>query len=107
SPKRAPTFSIICWCSGPIAASARPRCGRRWRGAKASPGSPRRRPAATIPEERSFMAYDPDNVFARILRGEIPCTKIYEDEHTLAFQDISPQARIHALVIPKGTYVSM
>ena len=53
------------------------------------------------------MAYDPDNVFARILRGEIPCTKIYEDEHSLAFQDIKPQAKTHALVIPKGAYVSM
>jgi histidine triad (HIT) family protein len=53
------------------------------------------------------MAYDPNNVFARILRGEIPCKKIYENDHVLAFHDINPQAKIHALVIPKGAYVSM
>jgi histidine triad (HIT) family protein len=52
------------------------------------------------------MAYDPNNVFAKILRGEIPCNKIYEDEHVLAFKDIRPQAKIHVLVIPKGAYVS-
>lgn len=53
------------------------------------------------------MAYDPDNVFAKILRGEIPCKKVREDEHTLAFHDINPQAPVHVLVIPKGAYVSM
>jgi histidine triad (HIT) family protein len=53
------------------------------------------------------MAYDRDNVFARILRGEIPCNKVYDDEHVLAFHDISPQAPIHILVIPKGEYVSL
>ncbi|MGP1394051.1 MAG: histidine triad nucleotide-binding protein [Inquilinaceae bacterium] len=53
------------------------------------------------------MAYDPDNVFARILRGEIPCSKVYEDEHVLAFNDISPRAPVHVLVIPKGPYVSL
>lgn len=53
------------------------------------------------------MAYDPNNVFARIIRGEIPCKKVYEDEHTLAFHDINPQAPTHILVIPKGPYVSM
>jgi histidine triad (HIT) family protein len=52
------------------------------------------------------MAYDNDNVFAKILRGELPCTKVYEDEHVLAFQDIAPQAPTHVLVIPKGAYVS-
>lgn len=52
------------------------------------------------------MAYDPNNVFARILRGEIPCKKVHEDEHTLAFHDIQPQAPVHVLVIPKGAYVS-
>ena len=52
------------------------------------------------------MAYDSNNVFARILRGEIPCKKIYEDEHVLAFHDIHPQAPVHILVIPKGAYVS-
>jgi len=53
------------------------------------------------------MAYDRDNIFARILRGEIPCDKVYEDEHVLAFNDITPQAPTHVLVIPKGEYVSM
>jgi histidine triad (HIT) family protein len=53
------------------------------------------------------MAYDPGNVFARILRGEIPCRKIYEDEHVLAFHDINPQAPTHILVIPKGAYRSL
>jgi histidine triad (HIT) family protein len=52
------------------------------------------------------MAYDRNNIFARILRGEIPCQKVYEDEHVLAFNDIRPQAPVHVLVIPKGEYVS-
>ena len=52
------------------------------------------------------MAYDTNNVFARILRGEIPCRKVYEDEHVLAFHDIQPQTPTHVLVIPKGAYVS-
>lgn len=52
------------------------------------------------------MAYDPNNIFAKILRGEIPCKKAYEDEHVLAFHDINPQAPVHVLVIPKGAYVS-
>ena len=52
------------------------------------------------------MAYDPNNIFAKILRGEIPCNKVYEDDHALAFHDISPQAPVHVLVIPKGEYVS-
>ncbi len=51
--------------------------------------------------------YDDNNIFARILRGEIPCKKVHEDEHTLAFEDISPRAPVHTLVIPKGKYVSM
>ena len=51
--------------------------------------------------------YDTDNIFAKILRGEITCTKVYEDDHALAFEDINPQAPIHVLVIPKGPYVSM
>ncbi|OYV40748.1 MAG: histidine triad nucleotide-binding protein [Acidocella sp. 20-61-6] len=50
--------------------------------------------------------YDDNNIFAKILRGEIPCRKIHEDEHALAFHDIRPQAPVHALVIPKGKYVS-
>jgi diadenosine tetraphosphate (Ap4A) HIT family hydrolase len=52
------------------------------------------------------QAYDDTNIFARILRGEIPATKVYEDEHALAFHDINPAAPIHILVIPKGRYVS-
>src|SRR4028119_2010773 len=50
--------------------------------------------------------YDESNIFARILRGELPCRKVYEDEHALAFHDINPQAPVHILVIPKGAYVS-
>lgn len=50
--------------------------------------------------------YDPANIFARILRGEIPCNKVYEDEWALAFHDIAPQAPVHILVIPRGEYVS-
>lgn len=50
--------------------------------------------------------YDESNVFARILRGELPCKKVYEDDHALAFHDINPQAPIHVLVVPKGPYVS-
>ena len=49
--------------------------------------------------------YDSDNIFARILRGEVPCETIYEDEWALAFHDIAPQAPVHVLVIPKGEYV--
>ena len=52
------------------------------------------------------MAYDDQNVFAKILREELPCTKVHETEHALAFQDIAPQAAVHVLVIPKGAYVS-
>lgn len=50
--------------------------------------------------------YDDNNIFARILRGEIPSKPVYEDEHALAFHDINPQAPVHILVIPKGRYVS-
>ena len=53
------------------------------------------------------MAYDPDNIFAKILRGEISCNKVYEDDYALAFHDIQPQTPVHVLVIPKGAYVSM
>ena len=51
------------------------------------------------------MAYDDGNIFAKILRGEIPCKKVAEDEHTLAFEDINPLRAVHVLVIPKGAYV--
>ena len=50
--------------------------------------------------------YDDNNIFARILRGELPCRKVFEDEHVLAFHDINPLAPTHILVIPKGAYVS-
>ena len=53
------------------------------------------------------MSYDDNNIFAKILRGEIPCKKIYEDEFILSFHDINPQKKIHALVIPKGKYVDL
>lgn len=52
------------------------------------------------------MAYDNSNIFAKILRGEIPAKKIYEDNFALAFEDITPSAPSHVLVIPKGEYVS-
>ena len=51
--------------------------------------------------------YDDSNIFAKILRGEIPCDKVYEDAHALAFRDINPQAASHVLVIPKGDYLSL
>lgn len=53
------------------------------------------------------MAYDPENIFAKILRGEIPCKKVYEDDWALAFHDIHPLMPVHVLVIPKGPYVSL
>ena len=53
------------------------------------------------------MKYDDSNIFAKILRGEIPCKKIYEDEFVLSFYDINPQKKIHALVIPKGKYIDL
>ena len=53
------------------------------------------------------MSYDNNNIFAKILRGEIPCKRIYEDEYVLSFYDINPQKKIHALVIPKGKYIDL
>ncbi|UUX52172.1 histidine triad nucleotide-binding protein [Nisaea acidiphila] len=53
------------------------------------------------------MSYDDQNIFAKILRGEIPNKTVYEDDHVLAFEDIQPQAPVHVLVIPKGPYKSM
>ena len=53
------------------------------------------------------MSYDDNNIFAKILRGEIPCKKIYEDDFVLSFYDINPQKKIHALVIPKGKYIDL
>ena len=52
------------------------------------------------------LPYDGQNIFAKILRGEIPSSKVYEDDHALAFHDINPQAPVHILVIPTGAYVS-
>ncbi len=52
------------------------------------------------------MAYDENNIFPKILRGEIPCDKVYEDDHVLAFNDINPQTPTHVLVVPKGAYAS-
>jgi histidine triad (HIT) family protein len=52
------------------------------------------------------MSYDPENIFAKILRGDIPCDKVFENDHAIAFNDISPQAPVHVLIIPKGAYVS-
>ena len=53
------------------------------------------------------MIYDNNNIFAKILRGEIPCSKIYEDHYVFSFHDINPQKKIHALVIPKGKYINL
>ena len=53
------------------------------------------------------MQYDNNNVFAKILRGEIPCKKVYEDNHVLSFYDVNPQKKIHVLVIPKGKYINL
>ena len=53
------------------------------------------------------MSYDNENIFSKILRSEIPCDKIYEDEYILSFKDINPQAKIHALIIPKEQYIDI
>ena len=53
------------------------------------------------------MTYNNNNIFAKILRGEIPCNKIYEDKFVLSFHDINPQKKIHVLVIPKGKYIDL
>ena len=53
------------------------------------------------------MEYDKNNIFAKILRGEISCKKIYENDYVLAFHDVNPQKKIHALVVPKGEYVNL
>ncbi len=54
-----------------------------------------------------MSVYDENNIFAKIIRGEIPCDKVYEDDFVLAFNDISPQAPVHILVIPKGKYIAI
>ena len=53
------------------------------------------------------MGYDKNNIFAKILRKEIPCKKIFENDHALSFHDINPQKKIHALIIPKGEYIDL
>ena len=53
------------------------------------------------------MSYDKNNIFAKILRKEIPCKKIFENDHILSFHDIDPQKKIHALIIPKGEYIDL
>jgi histidine triad (HIT) family protein len=53
------------------------------------------------------MSYDKNNIFAKILRKEIPCKKIFENDHVLSFYDVNPKKKIHALVIPKGNYINL
>jgi|TARA_B110000211_G_C13950297_1_gene495852 histidine triad (HIT) family protein len=53
------------------------------------------------------MSYDKNNIFAKVLRGEIPCNKVYENEYALSFHDINPQKKIHVLVVPKGEYTDL
>ena len=53
------------------------------------------------------MSYDKNNIFAKILRKEIPCKKIFENDHVLSFHDVNPQKKVHALVIPKGEYIDL
>lgn len=53
------------------------------------------------------MSYNPENIFAKILRGEIPNNTVYEDDHVLCFDDVNPQMPIHCLIIPKGNYLSL
>ena len=53
------------------------------------------------------MSYDKNNIFAKILRGEIPCKTVYENEYVLSFYDINPQKKIHVLVVPKGEYIDL
>tara|TARA_E500000178_G_C16525477_1_gene531992 strand:+ start:98 stop:460 length:363 start_codon:yes stop_codon:yes gene_type:complete len=53
------------------------------------------------------MSYDKNNIFAKILRGEIPCKKVFENDYVLAFHDINPQKKIHVLLIPKGEYIDL
>ena len=57
--------------------------------------------------KKEKMSYDDNNIFAKVLRGEIPCKKIYEDDYVLSFHDINPQKKIHALIIPKGKYIDL
>src|SRR3546814_8424658 len=104
----------------PISSSTSPSClpSAACRGAASPPNStaataPRATPKKPAAPNRSFpmpidatRPYDDSNIFARILRGELPSKTVYEDEYALAFHDINPQAPLHILVIPKGAYVS-
>ena len=58
-------------------------------------------------KKQNKMKYDKNNIFAKILRGEIPCSKVFENEYVLSFYDINPQKKIHILVIPKGEYIDL
>ena len=60
-----------------------------------------------LPKNFQIILDDKNNIFAKILRGEIPCKKVYENDHVLAFHDINPQKKVHVLVIPKGEYVDL
>ena len=60
-----------------------------------------------LEDEGAHLTYDDGNIFAKILRGEIPCKKVYEDDYAFAFHDIRPLAPVHIIVIPKGPYVSL
>ena len=60
-----------------------------------------------LEKRKKIMSYNRNNIFAKILRGEIPCKKIFENDYVLSFHDINPQKKIHALVIPKGEYIDL
>jgi histidine triad (HIT) family protein len=81
--------------------SSRPRGQRGVRLRLDAAGAGPQKRGRTEAEERAMTAYDPDNIFAKILRGEIPAIRLYEDDETLCFMDIMPRADGHCLVIPK------
>src|SRR5262245_33552654 len=83
---------------------ARAAHAKRWPPPRAGAGWTVATIAADPRKQETSMAYDPGNVFAKIVRGEIPSRKVLETEHTLAFHDVRPQAPTHVLVIPKGRY---
>jgi histidine triad (HIT) family protein len=75
-----------------------------WNNAKVFPASKKKQDESTK-HPRPMMRYDPDNIFAKMLRGDIPVTPLLDTEHVLAFNDIAPAAPVHILVIPKGEYI--
>src|SRR6185312_3625822 len=93
-------------CS-PATTSVPLTCSRSWRVAKACQGTPRKRPAeaefasASVRERTITMANDSNCIFCKIVRGEIPSRKVYEDDDILAFHDINPVAPVHFMLIPK------